>query len=104
MVAAEGFILDASPLILLTKIRAFDLLGRLAQQVVVSAAVLEEVQAGPRRDWELPNFGAIGWLRIEPDRPVAAITYSLLDAERIHSRYAGIPAIRIAKPIAVLIG
>ena len=70
--ALEGFILDASPLILLSKIGALDLLGRLAPRVVVPSAVLAEAQAGPRRDWELPSLEQRDWLRIEPDRSLPA--------------------------------
>lgn len=60
--AAEGFILDASPLILLSKIGAFDLLGRLAPRVVVPAAVLAE--------GGIPATGTLGIQR--PDQPSVA--------------------------------
>jgi hypothetical protein len=78
-VAVEGFILDASPLILLARIGALDLLGQLAPRVVVPAAVLVEAQAGPR-EWELPSLSGMKWLQNGPDRslPVVPQAYPLV--------------------------
>jgi predicted nucleic acid-binding protein len=47
---AENWVLNASPLIVLTRIGHEDLLLSLADQVVVPRLVAEEIQAGPVRD------------------------------------------------------
>lgn len=59
------FVVNASPLIFLSKIEALQLLSRLASEVVVPAAVRREVLAGGKV--ELPE-----WLRVQPDLPLPA--------------------------------
>ena len=63
-------IADASPLIGLASVGAFDLLRRLFGQVVVTAAVRDEVYAGGSRPGaaELRTGIAAGWIVVEQDR------------------------------------
>ena len=47
---AEQWVVNASPLIVLAKIGMLDLLGQLADEVVVPRAVVQEILAGPEDD------------------------------------------------------
>ncbi|GMV58064.1 MAG: hypothetical protein AMXMBFR72_11760 [Betaproteobacteria bacterium] len=53
---AEAWVVNTSPLILLGKIGQLDLLEALAPQVLVPAAVVEELTAGADRDPEGPSM------------------------------------------------
>jgi predicted nucleic acid-binding protein len=47
---SRNWVVNASPLILLAKVGRLDLLPTLANQLVVPASVMAEVQAGPAAD------------------------------------------------------
>lgn len=61
------FVVNASPLILLSKVGQLDCLKGLASTVVLPAAVFREVIAG---DPSLHSLKTLRWLRIEPDLPL----------------------------------
>jgi predicted nucleic acid-binding protein len=69
-VTGRCFVVNASPLILLAKIEALELLAELAEEIAVPAAVRAEVSAGPRTSAPLRRFLRQRALRREADAPV----------------------------------
>ena len=66
----RSLVVNASPLIFLSRIDRLSLLPQLAAGVVVPAAVLREVLAGKDLHPELTTLGEASWLRVEPDVPL----------------------------------
>ncbi len=66
----RSLVVNASPLIFLSRIDRLFLLPGLAAGVVVPAAVLREVLAGKDLHPELTTLGEASWLRVEPDVPL----------------------------------
>lgn len=67
---SRRFVVNASPLILLAKIEALELLTALATEIAVPAAVHTEVSAGPRTPAPLRRFLRKSALRREADGPI----------------------------------
>jgi predicted nucleic acid-binding protein len=71
-VAESRLVVNASPLILLASVNALVLLPQLADEVLVAAAVLDEVLAGKEPHPALHGLPATAWVRIRPSLPVPA--------------------------------
>lgn len=67
---ARRFVVNASPLILLVRIDALELLHQLAEAVAVPAAVLAEVRAKPGQVTAIGESVARGALHVAPDARV----------------------------------
>ena len=63
----EGWVINASPLILFARIARLDLLERLAQEIIVPDAVLKEVRAGQETDTTAGSALAWATARRVPD-------------------------------------
>ncbi|HEX6899768.1 MAG TPA: DUF3368 domain-containing protein [Thermoanaerobaculia bacterium] len=64
------FVVNASPLIFLSRVDALPLLSKLASQVMVPAAVVAEVHAEGKWSSFSKGVEIPGWIRIEPDLPI----------------------------------
>jgi predicted nucleic acid-binding protein len=67
----ERIVVNASPLILLTKIDATALLKEIASEIAVPAAVQAEVEAGALDPSSFAGLFAQKWLRVVPDRTLS---------------------------------
>ena len=65
-------VVNASPLILLTAADQLSLLRNLADEVVVPAAVLGELEAGEEQDQAAANVRAADWATLGDHQPVAS--------------------------------
>lgn len=72
MATSRPWVVNASPLILLGKLRRLDLLAMLAPSLVVPEAVVREVSAGAGRD--AATAASVAWAqeRMRPDVPVVS--------------------------------
>jgi predicted nucleic acid-binding protein len=57
---------DASPLIYLHRIGQLDVLRRLYGEIIVPAAVAEELRVGRQLSFDCPQLAALPWVHIEP--------------------------------------
>ena len=64
-------VVNASPLILLAAANQLSLLRELADEVVVPAAVLDELDAGEARDQAAAGIRAANWVTLSEPLPVA---------------------------------
>jgi predicted nucleic acid-binding protein len=72
----EAWVINASPLILLSRIDRLDLIERLAPEILIPHAVIDEVRAG--QDHDRTAAVALKWAeryRIEDVTPVASIEH-----------------------------
>ncbi len=69
---SRSFAVNASPIILLTRIGHLHLLSALADKVVVPHAVIEELRARDDRDQAASVVEAAGWTLVVPNLPVPA--------------------------------
>ena len=61
-------VVDASPLILFTASETLDLLPGLAEEIVITEVVLEELEAGESKDVAVARVKAAAWMTIgQPD-------------------------------------
>lgn len=66
-------ICDTSPLQYLHQVGLLHILPALAKQVIVPPAVQEEIEAGRTRGVNLPELGALSWLRVITPQTMAAL-------------------------------
>jgi predicted nucleic acid-binding protein len=66
-VGESPFVVNASPLIFLSQIKALFILPQLAREVIVPASVQEEVRSATKRHSSFTEVEIPEWIRIEPD-------------------------------------
>src|SRR5438105_10091516 len=64
------FVVNASPLILLSHIDALPLLAALADEVIAPMAVIAEIRVGVPDDPQSAAVGQLPWLDVRPDLPI----------------------------------
>jgi predicted nucleic acid-binding protein len=69
-VGESRFVVNASPLIFLSQIKALFVLPRLAREVVVPVSVQAEVRSATKHDSSFTEVEIPEWIRIEPDLPL----------------------------------
>lgn len=66
----KDLVVNASPLIFLSRIERLDLLISIAKSIVVPKAVLREIQAGSDRDEAAKKIESLSALQVGEDRPL----------------------------------
>lgn len=71
--ALPEVVCDTSPLQYLHQAGLLHILPALVKQVIVPPAVQEEIEVGKAQGVDLPELGALSWLRVEAPQTMAAL-------------------------------